>query len=127
MENPYVTIISEAVLSHDRSYTSTISHEIAHFWSGNLVTNKSWRSFWLNEGITTYLTRKSYRHIHGEDEFAFEMYMGLTKLDHALEELKKSPQSDESQRSLTPLIKDDPYISFSRIPYEKGSFLMHYL
>ena len=89
MENPYVTIISEAVLSHDRSYTSTISHEIAHFWSGNLVTNKSWRSFWLNEGITTYLTRKSYRHIHGEDEFDFEMYMGLKELEQTLKELKK--------------------------------------
>ena len=127
MENPYVTIISEDVLSHDRSYTSTISHEIAHFWSGNLVTNKNWRSFWLNEGITTYLTRKSYRHIHGEEEFNFEMFMGLNKLDKALEELRKSPQSDETQRSLTPLIKDDPYISFSRVPYEKGSFFMYHI
>lgn len=127
MENPYATIISESVLSKDRSYTSTISHEIAHFWSGNLVTNKNWQSFWLNEGITTYLTRKSFRKIHGEDHFAFEMYNGLFKLDHAIEELKKNTKIDSSQRSLSPLIKDDPYKSFSRIPYEKGSFFMYYI
>jgi len=127
MENPYATIISESVLSKDRSYTSTISHEIAHFWSGDLVTNKDWKSFWLNEGITTYLTRKSYRKIHGEDEFAFEMYNGLFKLEKAIEELKKNPKIDASQRSLSPSIKDDPYKSFSRIPYEKGSFFMYYL
>ena len=127
MENPFATIITESVLSKDRSYTSTISHEIAHFWSGNLVTNKNWKSFWLNEGITTYLTRKSFRKIHGEDEFSFEMYMGLYKLENALEDLKKNSKFDASQRSLTPLIKDDPYKSFSRIPYEKGSFFMYYL
>merc|ERR1712166_1683775 len=55
------------------------------------------------------------------------MFMGLNKLDKALEELRKSPQSDETQRSLTPLIKDDPYISFSRVPYEKGSFFMYHI
>jgi len=126
MENPYATILTESVLSKDRSYTSTLSHEIAHFWSGNLVSNKNWKSFWLNEGITTYLTRKSYRKIHGEDDFAFEMYNGLFKLSHAIEELK-NPKFDPSQRSLTPLIKDDPYKSFSRIPYEKGSFFLYYL
>lgn len=127
MENPYLTIISESVLSEDRSFTSTISHEIAHFWSGNLVTNKNWKSFWLNEGITTYLTRKSFRKIHGEDIFFFEMKNGLFKLDLALDDLKKNPNSDDTQRSLYPKITDDPYISFSRVPYEKGSFFMYYL
>jgi len=127
MENPYATIISESVLSKDASFSSTISHEIAHFWSGNLVTNKNWKSFWLNEGITTYLARKSIRKFNGEDFFEFEMFNGLLKLEHAIEELKKNPKIDESQRSLSPIIKDDPYKSFSRIPYEKGSFFMYYL
>lgn len=127
MENPYATIIAESVLSKDRSFTSTISHEIAHFWSGNLVTNKNWKSFWLNEGITTYLTRKSFKKIHGQDEFAFEMYNGLYKLENAIDDLKKNAKIDASQRSLNPAINDDPYKSFSRIPYEKGSFFMYYL
>ncbi len=127
MENPYATIISESVLSKDASFSSTISHEIAHFWSGNLVTNNNWKSFWLNEGITTYLARKSIRKFNGEDFFEFEMFNGLLKLEHAIEELKKNPKIDESQRSLSPIIKDDPYKSFSRIPYEKGSFFMYYL
>lgn len=127
MENPYVTVIAESVLSKDRSFTSTISHEIAHFWSGNLVTNKNWGSFWLNEGITTYLTRKSFRKIHGEDLFSFEMFMGLFKLDNAIDDMKKDSKFDPSVRSLSPIIMDDPYKSFSRIPYEKGSFFMYYL
>ncbi len=127
MENPFATIISESVLSKDRSYTSTISHEIAHFWSGNLVTNKNWKSFWLNEGITTYLTRKSFKKIHGQDQFAFEMYNGLFKLDNAIDDLKRNGKIDETQRSLNPVISEDPYKSFSRIPYEKGSFFMYYI
>jgi leukotriene-A4 hydrolase len=126
MENPYVTYLSESVLSKDKSYTNTIAHEIVHFWSGNLVTNKNWESFWLNEGITTYLNRKAFRVIHGEDVFKSELYNGLFKLDLALKELKKQ-KIDPSFRSLSPKITDDPYITFSRIPYEKGSFFMYYI
>lgn len=126
MENPYVTYLSESVLSQDKSYTNTIAHEIVHFWSGNLVTNKNWESFWLNEGITTYLNRKAFRVIHGEEVFKSELYNGLFKLDLALKDLKKQ-KIDPSFRSLTPKITDDPYITFSRIPYEKGSFFMYYV
>ena len=127
MENPYVTYISEAVLAKDRSYTNTIAHEIVHYWSGNLVTNKNWVSFWLNEGITTYLNRKAFRVIHGDDVFYFELYNGLFKLDLALKDMKKNKNLDASFRSLYPKITDDPYITFSRIPYEKGAFFLHYI
>jgi aminopeptidase N len=127
MENPYVTYLTESVLSKDMSYTNTIAHEIVHFWSGNLVTNKNWSSFWLNEGITTYLNRKAFRVIHGEDVFKMELYNGLFKLEVALKELKKQTSIHESFRSLYPKIIDDPYITFSRIPYEKGSFFMYYI
>jgi leukotriene-A4 hydrolase len=127
MENPYVTFISEAVLAKDRSYTNTIAHEIVHFWSGNLVTNKNWVSFWLNEGITTYLNRKAFRVLHGDDEFFFELYNGLFKLDLALKDLRVNKHLDASFRSLTPKITDDPYMTFSRIPYEKGSFFMYHI
>ena len=42
----------------DRENVDVIAHELAHSWSGNLVTNASWEHFWLNEGWTTYLERR---------------------------------------------------------------------
>ncbi len=127
MENPYNVYISESVLSSDMSYTSTVAHEIVHFWSGNLVTAANWESFWLNEGITTYLNRKAFREVHDEETFKYELYRGLDSLKLALKLLKENPELDSSMRSLTPKLTDDPYKTFCRVPYEKGAFFMYYL
>ena len=54
MENPRLTFATPTILAGDRSLTSLIAHELAHSWSGNLVTNKTWNDFWLNEGFTVY-------------------------------------------------------------------------
>ena len=127
MANPYVSIISESVLSKDMFFSSDISHNIAHFWSGNLVTQINWSSLWLNEGITTYLTRKSLMAVFGEEQYSFDMNLGLENLDKSLEEFRKNPRLNARARSLTPDFNDDPYIMFSKIPNEKGSFFMLYL
>ena len=128
MENPFVTFIAESILTGDRSLSSTIAHEIAHFWSGNLVTNANWKHFWLNEGITTYLTRKALKEIHGKEDYYLNMKHGLFRLSRALIAVKKNTKVDSSFRSLKPNVKNfDPYIAFSSIPYEKGSFLLHYI
>jgi leukotriene-A4 hydrolase len=126
-ENPYVTYISEDMLSADKSYSNTIAHEIAHFWSGNLVTNKGWDCFWLNEGITTYLTRKALKHFYGEEEYKFQLDKGLRHLNDTIEQFKENYPNQPSLRSLNQQVKDDPYISFSKIPYEKGSLFMYYI
>lgn len=58
MENPQITFVTPTLLAGDRSLASVVAHEISHSWSGNLVTNSSWESFWLNEGFTMCLERK---------------------------------------------------------------------
>ncbi|TYZ68125.1 hypothetical protein PybrP1_011985 [[Pythium] brassicae (nom. inval.)] len=58
MENPCLTFVTPTLLAGDRSLADVVAHEIAHSWTGNLVTNRSWRDFWLNEGWTMWLERK---------------------------------------------------------------------
>src|SRR5690606_8899066 len=58
MENPRLTFVTPTIIAGDRSLVSVIAHELAHSWSGNLVTNATWRDFWLNEGFTTYFENR---------------------------------------------------------------------
>ena len=67
MENPRLTFATPTILAGDRSLVSLIAHELAHSWSGNLVTNATWRDFWLNEGFTTYIERRIVEDLYGRD------------------------------------------------------------
>ena len=55
---PPGSFLTPTLLAGDRSLTSLVGHELAHSWSGNLVTNSTWNDFWLNEGLTTYGERR---------------------------------------------------------------------
>ena len=66
MENPRITFVTPTILSGDRSLTALIAHELAHSWSGNLVTNATWDDFWLNEGFTVYFERRIMEALKGE-------------------------------------------------------------
>ena len=64
----------------DKSLADVIAHEIAHSWTGNLVTNKNFEHFWLNEGFTVFVERKIMGRLHGEPARHFSAIGGMTDL-----------------------------------------------
>lgn len=58
MENPCLTFVTQTLLTGDKSLAYIVAHEIAHSWTGNLVTNRNLEHFWVNEGFTMFLEGK---------------------------------------------------------------------
>ena len=79
MENPRLTFATPTIIAGDRSLTALVAHELAHSWSGNLVTNATWDDFWLNEGFTVYEERRIMEELHGADYVA--MLAALVRQD----------------------------------------------
>ena len=67
MENPRLTFVTPTVLAGDRSQVGLVAHELAHSWSGNLVTNATWNDFWLNEGFTSYFEYRIMEALYGRE------------------------------------------------------------
>ena len=124
MENPNLTFVTPALLAGDRSMSNVIGHEISHSWTGNLVTNKNWANFWVNEGFTKFMERKLDRNLLGEDMSKLESIVGNNSLISAI----KMYGEDSHFTSLSPDFSGiDPDDGFSTIPYEKGYQLLVYL
>lgn len=119
MENPRLTFATPTVLAGDRSLVALIAHEMAHSWSGNLVTNATWNDFWLNEGFTVYLERRIVEKVYGPVRAGMEAVLGFGELKRNLDELPPA-----SQVLHTNLNGRDPDEGMTPIPYEKGALFL---
>lgn len=118
MENPCVTFVTPTILAGDRSLTSLIAHELAHSWSGNLVTNATWRDFWLNEGFTTYFENRIMEQLHGAPRARMLEVLGRRELAHELDALRDRPGDQVLHMDLT---GRDPDAAVTPIAYDKGA------
>ncbi len=119
MENPLLTFATPTILAGDKSLVNLIAHELAHSWSGNLVTNATWNDFWLNEGFTVYFERRITEAMYGKDYTDMLWTLGYEDLKHTVEDLK-TQNSDYTKLKLY-LKGKDPDIGLTDIAYEKGS------
>jgi leukotriene-A4 hydrolase len=121
MENPRLTFLTPTVLAGDKSLVSLIAHELAHSWSGNLVTNATWNDFWLNEGFTTYFEHRITEKLYGREYSEMLWLLGMTEVT---EELATLPPADQSLA--VDFSKRDPD-EVPGIAYEKGALFLRLL
>ncbi|HYC91054.1 MAG TPA: M1 family metallopeptidase [Thermoanaerobaculia bacterium] len=121
MENPRLTFLTPTVLAGDRSLVSLIAHELAHSWSGNLVTNATWNDFWLNEGFTTYFEHRITEKLYGREYSEMLWLLGVTEVQ---DELKVLPPAD--QHLYVNLTGRDPDEAPTLV-YEKGALFLRLL
>ncbi|KAK8255833.1 putative leukotriene A-4 hydrolase like protein [Phyllosticta capitalensis] len=124
MENPIYTFATPTIISGDKQNIDVIAHELAHSWSGNLVSNASWEHFWLNEGWTVYLERRIQAAIHGEPYRDFSAIIGWKALQDSVERMGTE---HEFTKLVVGLEGKDPDDAFSSVPYEKGFVFLYYL
>jgi len=118
MENPTLTFATPTVLAGDRSLVNLVAHELAHSWSGNLVTNATWNDFWLNEGFTTYIEARIMEELRGQPYADMLRQLGRQDMQAAVEELgARGPDT----RLHLDLAGRDPDAGMTDIAYEKGA------
>ena len=123
MENPRLSFMTPTLIAGDKSLTNVVAHELAHSWSGNLVTNSNWRDAWLNEGFTSYVENRVMEELYGERRAVMEQVLDMGGLKRAIAEAKRP--------ELTHLkLPDDmthPDEAFTLVSYIKGANFLFFL
>ena len=111
MENPTLTFATPTIITGDKSNVDVIAHELAHSWSGNLVTNATWSDVWLNEGFTTYFENRIDEAVYGKERAA-------TLADLAWDDLQRDLKAAKPDATR---LHGDPEGTYGELDYTKGS------
>jgi aminopeptidase N len=123
MENPMLTFVNPTVIAGDRSLVSVIAHELAHSWSGNLVTNNTWNDFWLNEGFTVYFENRIMEKLYGKEIADILAIIEFQELEDEINQIRKSEHPDDSKLFLD-LKNRNPDDGMTDVAYVKGAFFL---
>ncbi|MGB3182572.1 MAG: M1 family metallopeptidase [Cyclobacteriaceae bacterium] len=126
MENPRLTFVTPTILAGDRSLTSLVAHELAHSWSGNLVTNANWNDFWLNEGFTVYFENRIMEEVYGREYSEMLANLSQEDLRGEVDEMKEKGNGADTKLKLD-LEGRSPDDGMTSIAYDKGYFFLRYL
>ncbi|KAK4485306.1 hypothetical protein RD792_007941 [Penstemon davidsonii] len=117
MENPRMTFLTPTVIKGDATGAQVVAHELAHSWTGNLITNKTNEHFWLNEGFTTYAERRIVEAVQGKERAVLNVGIGWRGLVEEMERFKDNLEFTKLKTNQEGVDPDDVY---SQVPYEKG-------
>ncbi len=119
MENPRLTFATPTILAGDKSLISLVAHELAHSWSGNLVTNATWDDFWLNEGFTVYFEQRIMEKMYGRDYSEMLATLSHQGLKDEIETMTADGMAKDTELKLS-LIGRNPDDGMTSIAYDKG-------
>ncbi|HVF34612.1 MAG TPA: M1 family aminopeptidase/hydrolase, partial [Candidatus Saccharimonadia bacterium] len=122
MENPRLTFATPTIIAGDKSLVALVAHELAHSWSGNLVTNASWPHLWLNEGFTVYVENRITEAVFGPEQALMDRVIEEHEL---IEEMK--PLEPELKKLVPDIGTRDPDDTFTDVPYTKGAWFLRTL
>jgi len=111
MENPTLTFLTPTIFTGDKANVDVVAHELAHSWSGNLVTNATWPDGWLNEGFTTYFENRIDELVYGTERAAVLADLSWDDLQRDLATAKPSATK----------LRGDPGDEAGELAYNKGS------
>lgn len=123
MENPKLTFATPTIIAGDKSLVSLVAHELAHSWSGNLVTNSTWDDFWLNEGFTVYFEQRIMEAVYGRERSEMLATLSRQDLDATIADISSSEHPEDSKLKLA-LEGRSPDDGMTDIAYNKGYFFL---
>ncbi|WP_298153799.1 M1 family metallopeptidase [Flavobacterium sp.] len=107
-----MTYVVDDIGYNDINYINVNAHELAHQWFGDMVTAKSGKHHWLQEGFATYFALLAEQELFGEDHFNYRLY-------EIAEQLQQAAKTD----TIPILNEKASTLSF----YQKGAWALHVL